>query len=65
MSWKSIYKIVINLVLLQINGVNLTEIQGGEVATTNLHSCNDPEFVLQIQMSYDQDHGIYMNYNSI
>ncbi|RHN76719.1 hypothetical protein MtrunA17_Chr1g0146961 [Medicago truncatula] len=41
----------------QINCVNLAEIQGGEVATTNLHSCNGPEFVLQIQMSYNQDHG--------
>lgn len=42
----------------QVNGVDLTEIQGGEVATTNLHSCNGPEFVLQLRMSLVQDHGI-------
>ncbi|CAI8605727.1 unnamed protein product [Vicia faba] len=40
----------------QINGVDLTEIQGGEVATTNLHSCNGPEFVLQLRLSIKDDH---------
>ncbi|XP_058724701.1 structural maintenance of chromosomes flexible hinge domain-containing protein GMI1 isoform X2 [Vicia villosa] len=40
----------------QINGVDLTEIQGGEVATTNLHSCNGPEFVLQLHLSIKDDH---------
>ncbi|CAK8570173.1 unnamed protein product [Lathyrus sativus] len=40
----------------QVNGVDLTEIQGGEVATTNLHSCNGPEFVLQLRMSIKDDH---------
>jgi hypothetical protein len=45
--------------------MDLTEIQGGEVATTNLHSCNGSEFVLQLHMSRLQDHGMLMNYNSI
>nr|XP_016460857.1 PREDICTED: uncharacterized protein LOC107784267 isoform X4 [Nicotiana tabacum] len=33
----------------QVNGTNLAEIEGGEVATTNLQSCNGPEFVLQLR----------------
>ncbi|KAK2453121.1 En/Spm transposon [Trifolium repens] len=41
----------------QVNCMDLTEIQGGEVATTNLHSCNGSEFVLQLHMSRLQDHG--------
>nr|XP_043610523.1 structural maintenance of chromosomes flexible hinge domain-containing protein GMI1 [Erigeron canadensis] len=32
-----------------VNGNNLAEIRGGEVAVTNLHSCNGPEFVLQLR----------------
>ncbi|KAL4204772.1 hypothetical protein AMTRI_Chr01g133770 [Amborella trichopoda] len=32
----------------QVNGVDLAEIDGGEVAVTNLHSCNGGEFVLQL-----------------
>ncbi|CAN4089555.1 unnamed protein product [Withania somnifera] len=32
----------------QVNGTNLAEIEGGEVATTNLLSCNGPEFVMQL-----------------
>ncbi|KAI3895008.1 hypothetical protein MKW92_036795 [Papaver armeniacum] len=36
----------------QVNGEDLAEIQGGEVAITNLHSCNGPEFVLQLHFSY-------------
>ncbi|KAF7830720.1 structural maintenance of chromosomes flexible hinge domain-containing protein GMI1 [Senna tora] len=35
----------------QVNDVDLTEIEGGEVAVTNLHSCNGPEFVLQLHFS--------------
>lgn len=38
----------------QVNGVHLAEIEGGEVATTNLHSCNGPEFVLQLRFSLKQ-----------
>ncbi|KAJ0076139.1 hypothetical protein Patl1_34994 [Pistacia atlantica] len=34
------------LIVLQVNGVDLVEIAGREVAITNLHSCNGPEFVL-------------------
>ncbi|XP_052192848.1 structural maintenance of chromosomes flexible hinge domain-containing protein GMI1 [Diospyros lotus] len=34
----------------QVNGVDLAEIQGGEVAITNIHSCNGPEFVLQLHI---------------
>ncbi|KAK2635775.1 hypothetical protein Ddye_030567 [Dipteronia dyeriana] len=33
----------------QVNGVDLAEVEGGEVAITNLHSCNGPEFVLHLQ----------------
>ncbi|XP_061340120.1 uncharacterized protein LOC133286688, partial [Gastrolobium bilobum] len=40
----------------QVNEVDLTEIQGGEVAITNLHSCNGPEFVLQLHLSLVPDH---------
>ncbi|KAK2992739.1 hypothetical protein RJ640_023252, partial [Escallonia rubra] len=38
-----------------VNGIDLAEIQGGEVATTNLHSCNGPEFVLQLVFHSSQD----------
>ncbi|XP_026437890.1 structural maintenance of chromosomes flexible hinge domain-containing protein GMI1-like [Papaver somniferum] len=37
----------------QVNGEDLAEIEGGEVAITNLHSCNGPEFVLQLHFSYE------------
>lgn len=36
---------------MQVNQVDLAEIQGGEVATTNLHSCNGPEFIVQLHFS--------------
>ncbi|XP_044505503.1 structural maintenance of chromosomes flexible hinge domain-containing protein GMI1 isoform X4 [Mangifera indica] len=35
----------------QVSGVDLAEIAGGEVAITNMHSCNGPEFVLQLHFS--------------
>ncbi|KAI3883467.1 hypothetical protein MKX03_025923 [Papaver bracteatum] len=38
----------------QVNGEDLAEIDGGEVAITNLHSCNGPEFVLQVHLSDEQ-----------
>ncbi|KAK9292711.1 hypothetical protein L1049_020690 [Liquidambar formosana] len=38
----------------QVNGVNLAEVEGGEVATTNLHSCNGPDFVLQLRFYLNQ-----------
>ncbi|XP_024029765.1 uncharacterized protein LOC21395118 [Morus notabilis] len=38
----------------EVNGINLAEIEGGEVATTNLHSCNGPDFVLQLHFSLKQ-----------
>ncbi|KAI8565060.1 hypothetical protein RHMOL_Rhmol03G0231500 [Rhododendron molle] len=41
----------------QVNGTDLAEIQGGEVAITNLHSCNGPEFVLQLRFSQDATSG--------
>ncbi|KAF3786684.1 hypothetical protein EJ110_NYTH24853 [Nymphaea thermarum] len=31
---------------IKVNGVNLTEVDGGELAITNLNSCNGPDFVL-------------------
>lgn len=37
----------------EVNGTDLAEIHGGEVAITNLHSCNGPEFVLQLNFSQD------------
>lgn len=43
------------LVPSQVNGVDLAEIEGGEVAITNLHSCNGPEFILQLRFVYKQD----------
>ncbi|CAK9151606.1 unnamed protein product [Ilex paraguariensis] len=39
----------------QVNGIDLAEIGGGEVAITNLHSCNGPDFVLQLQFCFNQD----------
>ncbi|KAL2921819.1 Structural maintenance of chromosomes flexible hinge domain-containing protein GMI1, partial [Bienertia sinuspersici] len=43
------------LVEFQINGINLAEIEGGEVAVTNLHSCNGPEFVLNLNFTIEED----------
>ncbi|KAM5557603.1 structural maintenance of chromosomes flexible hinge domain-containing protein GMI1 [Rosa sericea] len=42
-------------VKFEVNGIDLAEIQGGEIAITNLHSCNGPDFVLQLQFSCKQD----------
>ncbi|KAL2540263.1 gamma-irradiation and mitomycin c induced 1 [Abeliophyllum distichum] len=39
----------------QVNGTDLAEIEGGEIAITNLHSCNGPEFVIQLQFSFNTD----------
>ncbi|XP_058100475.1 structural maintenance of chromosomes flexible hinge domain-containing protein GMI1-like isoform X2 [Magnolia sinica] len=39
----------------QVNDVNLAEIEGGEVAITNLLSCNGPEFVLQLHFYINLD----------
>ncbi|XP_075495210.1 structural maintenance of chromosomes flexible hinge domain-containing protein GMI1 [Primulina tabacum] len=40
----------------RVNGIDLTEIiEGGEVAITNMHSCNGPEFTLQLHFSYSDD----------
>ncbi|XP_043716489.1 structural maintenance of chromosomes flexible hinge domain-containing protein GMI1 [Telopea speciosissima] len=38
----------------EVNGDDLAEIEGGEVAITNLHSCNGPEFVIQLRFSISQ-----------
>jgi hypothetical protein len=43
-----------NFVSFQVNGVDLAEIEGGEVAITNLHSCNGPEFVFQLRFFFKQ-----------
>ncbi|XP_042033848.1 structural maintenance of chromosomes flexible hinge domain-containing protein GMI1-like isoform X2 [Salvia splendens] len=40
---------------IQVNEMDLAGIQGGEVATTNMHSCNGPEFILQVQFSTTAD----------
>lgn len=42
----------------QVNGTNLAEIEGGEVATTNLLSCNGPEFVMQLCFHAKDSNGI-------
>ncbi|XVF53392.1 hypothetical protein PTKIN_Ptkin05aG0095700 [Pterospermum kingtungense] len=39
----------------QVNGVDLTEIEGGEVAITNLLSCNGPEFTILLSFSLKQE----------
>ncbi|KAL2226951.1 UNVERIFIED_CONTAM: Structural maintenance of chromosomes flexible hinge domain-containing protein GMI1 [Sesamum indicum] len=39
----------------KVNGEDLVGIQGGEVATTYLHSCNGPNFILQLHFSNSQD----------
>ncbi|CAD6251099.1 unnamed protein product [Miscanthus lutarioriparius] len=33
---------------LKVNGVNLSEIQEGEVTVTNMHSSNGPDFILHM-----------------
>lgn len=38
-----------------MNGDDLAEVQGGEVATTNLHSSHGPNFILQLRFSINQD----------
>ncbi|CAO2838616.1 unnamed protein product [Amaranthus hypochondriacus] len=43
------------LVDFQINDTNLAEIEGGEVAVTNLHSCNGPDFVINLHFSIEED----------
>ncbi|CAI9294332.1 unnamed protein product [Lactuca saligna] len=39
----------------QVNGDNLEEIPGGEIAITNLNTCNGPEFVLQLRFPLNHD----------
>ncbi|KAF9592428.1 hypothetical protein IFM89_014918 [Coptis chinensis] len=41
-------------VKFQVNGDDLADLEGGEVAITNLHSCNGPEFVLQLHFLVNQ-----------
>ncbi|KAK7293086.1 hypothetical protein RJT34_15947 [Clitoria ternatea] len=40
----------------QVNNVDLAEIHGGEVAITNLHSCNGPQFVIHLKLSFSPEH---------
>ncbi|MCD7458066.1 hypothetical protein HAX54_037087 [Datura stramonium] len=42
----------------QVNGNNLSEIEGGEVATTNSLSCNGPEFVMQLRFHEKKSNGL-------
>ncbi|XP_027110064.2 structural maintenance of chromosomes flexible hinge domain-containing protein GMI1-like isoform X5 [Coffea arabica] len=37
----------------QVNGIGLAEILGGEVAVTNVNSCNGPDFTLQLHLTKD------------
>ncbi|XVE58363.1 hypothetical protein DITRI_Ditri04bG0163800 [Diplodiscus trichospermus] len=39
----------------KVNGVDLTEIQGGEAAITNLLSCNGPEFTVLLHFSLKKE----------
>ncbi|KAJ4850803.1 hypothetical protein Tsubulata_009795 [Turnera subulata] len=41
----------------QVNGVNLAEIDGGEVSITNLHSCNGPDFIFHLRFTPNCDNG--------
>ncbi|PIA26548.1 hypothetical protein AQUCO_09100023v1 [Aquilegia coerulea] len=36
----------------QVNGDDLADLTGGEVAITNMHSCHGPDFVLQLHLLY-------------
>lgn len=42
-------------VLCQVNGTDLAEIEGGEVAITNSHSCNGPDFKIEVHFSITPD----------
>ncbi|XP_042036221.1 structural maintenance of chromosomes flexible hinge domain-containing protein GMI1-like [Salvia splendens] len=42
-------------IIFQVNEMDLAGIQGGEVATTNMRSCNGPEFIVQVQFSTTAD----------
>ncbi|MCD7458064.1 hypothetical protein HAX54_037085 [Datura stramonium] len=42
----------------KVNETNLAEIEGGEVATTNLLSCNGPEFVMQLGFHVNNSNGL-------
>ncbi|KAK1392217.1 Gamma-irradiation and mitomycin c induced 1 [Heracleum sosnowskyi] len=39
----------------QVNGIDLAEVEGGEVAVTNLNSCHGPHFVLQLHFTSNQE----------
>uniref|UniRef100_A0A3Q7FKL2 Uncharacterized protein n=1 Tax=Solanum lycopersicum TaxID=4081 RepID=A0A3Q7FKL2_SOLLC len=47
----------------EVNGTNLAEIEGGEVATTNLLSCNGPEFVMQLSFHVKDSNGLKSEIN--
>ncbi|KAL3521653.1 hypothetical protein ACH5RR_019802 [Cinchona calisaya] len=40
----------------QVNGMDLAEILSGEVAVTNVNSCNGPDFTLQLHLTKDAGH---------
>ncbi|KAI3410561.1 uncharacterized protein J3R85_018768, partial [Psidium guajava] len=40
---------------IQVNGTDLAEIEGGEVAITNSHSCNGPDFKIEVHFSITPD----------
>ncbi|KAJ4781793.1 gamma-irradiation and mitomycin c induced 1 [Rhynchospora pubera] len=39
----------------EVNDVNLAEVSGGEMAIANLHSCNGPDFVVQLNFSLNKE----------
>lgn len=42
----------------QVNGIDLAGILGGEVAVTNVNSCNGPDFTLQLHLTKDASQAI-------
>ncbi|KAL6509247.1 hypothetical protein OROGR_022557 [Orobanche gracilis] len=43
------------LIDFRVNGEDLAEVCGGEVGTTNSHSCNGPDFTVQLHFRISQD----------
>ena len=37
--------------IFQVNGVNLAEVQEGEVTVTNMHSSNGPDFIFHLKFT--------------
>ncbi|CAI9092569.1 OLC1v1027852C1 [Oldenlandia corymbosa var. corymbosa] len=42
----------------QVNGIDLAEVLSGEVALTNIHSCNGPSFVVQLRFTKETSQNV-------